>query len=91
MEYPWEKRYKNRKEAKNTLRSSGLWGHIFWFLGAIFAILGIIAAAAKATIGLEASHWLLLAITFFMAAMPMFLATVVAARFLGMEGESKKE
>ena len=91
MEYHWEKGLKNREEARKTLRSSGLWGHTFWYLGAISAILGLIAAATKATIGLEATHWLLLAITFFMAGMPMFGAMVVAARSLFMEGEGKKE
>ena len=91
MEYPWERRLKNRKEARYTLRSSGLSFHILWFVGLAFVILGIIAGAMKATIGLGSTDWFLLAVAIFVAALPMSVSAAVAAQMLGMEGESKKD
>jgi len=38
--------------------SRGLAGHVCWFLGAVFAVLGIIGDAANATLGLEPMAWL---------------------------------
>ena len=37
--------------------SRGLAGHVCWFLGAVFAVLGIIGDAANATLGLEPMAW----------------------------------
>ncbi|MFC1860264.1 hypothetical protein ACFLYC_01665 [Chloroflexota bacterium] len=52
-------------------RGSG--GHAFWFLGAIFAIIGIIAAATGANIGLGMVAWFLLAIFTMVASIPFYL------------------
>ena len=89
-EYHWEKALKNREEAKKTLRSGGLGFHISWFIGVIFAILGIIAGATDG-VGLEATEWFLLAIVVLLLGLPMYGAVLAAARLLGLEGESKKE
>ena len=75
MPYHWEKR-----EKVTDVRSSGLWGHACWFLGAIFAIIGIIAAATGADIGLGAVIWFLLAIFTMVAGIPFFIG--VAAGWL---------
>ncbi len=68
MPYRWEKR-----EEVADVRLSGLCGHICWYLGAIFAIIGIIAAATGAAIGLGAVTWLLLAIFSMVAGIPFFI------------------
>ena len=68
MPYHWENR-----EAMANVRVQGLWGHACWYLGAIFAIIGVIAAATGAEIGLGAVVWLLLAIFFMVAGVPFFM------------------
>lgn len=50
MKYRWE----NRKQMAD-VRGMGLWAHAGWFVGAIFAVLGIIADAANVTLGLEST------------------------------------
>ena len=73
MPYHWEKR-----EEMSNVRGQGLWGHACWFLGFIFAIIGIIAAATGATIGLGAVVWFLLAIFFMVAGIPFFMGMALA-------------
>jgi len=63
MRFPFE----DREVVRTSLRSGGILTHICWFLGLIFAILGIIAGAMNTTLGLEATHWFLLSIAFFAA------------------------
>ncbi len=63
MPYPWE----NRERVRTSIRGGGLSTKICWFLGAIFAIIGIVGGAIDARIGLEATHWFLLAIALFAA------------------------
>jgi len=84
MPYHWEKR-----EKVSDVRSSGLWAHACWFLGAIFAIIGIIAAATGATIGLGAVVWFLLAIFTMVAGIPFFMG--VAMGWYLKTTETKKE
>ena len=72
MPYHWEVR-----EKMSDVRSPGLWGHACWFLGAIFAIIGIIAAATGSAIGLGATAWLLLAIFVMIAGIPFFITMAV--------------
>jgi len=63
MPYPFE----NREVVRTSLRWGGMSTHICWFLGAIFAVLGIIAGAMNTTLGLGATHWFLLSIALFAA------------------------
>ena len=63
MPYPWE----NRERVRTSIRGGGLSTKICWLLGAILAIIGIISGAIDARIGLEATHWFLLAIALFAA------------------------
>ena len=72
------KRWTDRKTIIGLAGSSIMMGHIWWIIGAIFAILGIIAGAIDAAIGLEATHWFLLAIVAFLAGMSYFIYWAVA-------------
>jgi len=73
MPYHWE----NRKKMAD-VRGTGLWGHVCWFLSVIFAIIGIIAAAIDAAIGLGATNWLLLAIVAALLSIPFYMGVVLA-------------
>ena len=73
-----KRHWEDREYLKASLSSSGLWGHICWFLGAIFAIIGIIAAATDAAIGLGAVVWFLLAIFTTVAGISLFIGWAVA-------------
>ncbi len=91
MEKPWAKPFKDREEARAALNPMGLAGHICFWLGIAFAVLGVISGAMNIAIGLAAIHWLVLAIVAFMAGMPAWLTWAVALHLLGIEGKSKKE
>ena len=91
MERPWATPFKNREEARTTLNPMGLAGHICWWLGGTFAVLGIVAGAKDIAIGLQSMNWLVLAIAAFVAGIPMWLTWSVALRLLGIEDETKKK
>ena len=91
MSGPWAQPFKNRKEVKDTLNTMGLQFHICWFLGAILAIVGLIAAAMNNALGLEPIYWLLLAIAAFLAGIPMLVTWAVSIHLLGIESNKKKE
>ncbi len=74
MKFPFEK----REVVRAGIRSAGLGTHICWLLGAIFAIIGTVGGAIDARIGLEATHWLLLAIALFVACITQAIAGAVA-------------
>jgi hypothetical protein len=84
MQKPWAQPFKSRKELLSTIDSMGLSFHICWFLGAIFAILGIIAGATNTVVGLGPVYWLLLSIAAFLAGVPMLVTWAVAMRLLGV-------
>ena len=90
MAEPYAKPFKDREELIATLRPMGRAFHICWWLGAVFAILGIIAGAMNSALGLQPMYWLLLAIAAFLAGIPMLLTWALAIHSLGIEGESKK-
>ena len=64
-------------------------GGVCWFLGVIFAILGIVAAAIDAAIGLGAMNWFLLAIATLMTSAIWYLSWAVAIYL--RTTEAKKE
>ena len=74
MPFRWE----SRENMKASIRTSGLWGHILWFLGVIFAILGIIGDATNATLGLEPLSWLVLAAVVVLLGVCMFIGLAVS-------------
>jgi len=71
-------RFEDREKVRNSIRSAGLWGHVCWFLGIIFAIIGIIAGATDAAIGLGAMNWLLLAAVALLTSITLFIGWAVA-------------
>ena len=74
MPYRWE----SRENMKASIRTSGLWGHILWFLGAIFAILGIIGDATNTNLGLEPLSWFALAAVVVLLSICMFIGLAIA-------------
>ena len=86
MRFPFE----NREVVRTSIRAGGLGGHVCWFLGAIFAVLGIIAGAMNTTLGLEATHWFLLSIALFAASITQNIGWAVAW-YLETTGAKKEE
>jgi uncharacterized membrane protein YdbT with pleckstrin-like domain len=74
MPYHWE----SKENMAAGIRSSGLWGHIMWFLGAMFAILGIISDALNTAIGLESISWFMLAVVVVLLGLCMFICLGIA-------------
>ena len=68
----------DRDKMREGLSRSGKTGHIYWFLAAIFAILGIIGDAVNLTLGLEPISWFLLSIVTFLASITFFIAWAVS-------------
>jgi ABC-type amino acid transport system permease subunit len=86
----WATPIKDREEARKTLNSMGLSFHICEFLGMIFAVIGLIAAAMNRALGLEPLYWFLLAIAAFLAGIPMLVTWALAMNFLGIGGKGKE-
>ena len=74
MKFPFE----DREVVRSSIRAGGLGTHICWILGAIFAIIGIVGGAIDARIGLEATHWFLLAIALFAASITSRIGSAVS-------------
>ncbi len=70
--------YEDRESIKAGLSRSGMLGHLMWFLGAVFAVLGIIADAGSGSVGLSATSWFLLAIVAMLAAITFFMGWMVS-------------
>ena len=85
MPYHWE----NREKIAD-VRTSGLWGHVCWFLGAIFAILGIIADATNGTLGLTMMAWFMLAIVFHLAGLSYWMGYALAIHLKSKEAKKKE-
>jgi len=83
--------WEDREYVKASVGSSGALGHGCWFLGIVFAALGVIGDAANVTLGLEPISWLLLAIVAFMASIPLFIGWAVAWYLRSIEAKSKKK
>ena len=65
--------WEDREFLRKGIGSAGLWGHFFWFLGLIFAVLGVIWDAMDNTFGLTSMSWFLLAIVISLLSIPMFI------------------
>jgi hypothetical protein len=90
MAGPWATPIKDREEARKTLNPMGLAFHICWFLGSIFAVLGLIAGAMNSVVGLQPTYWLLLSIAAFLAGIPMLVTWALAMNLLGVGGKEKE-
>ena len=87
MEKPWAKPFKSRKELEDTLDPMGFSLHVTYFLGIIFAVLGVISDVVNITLALEPMNWLLLSIAAFLAGMPMLVTWAVAMHLLGLKSK----
>jgi hypothetical protein len=58
----------------NMTGASGMWGGTLWFLGFLFALLGIIADATDGTLGLTMTAWFMLAIVFHLAGLSFWVS-----------------
>jgi hypothetical protein len=90
MDFPFAKPIKDHEEARKILFQMGLSFHICYWLGFIFAILGLIASAMNAALGLEPIYWLLLAMAAFLAGIPMLVTWALAMHLLGIESKKEK-
>ena len=86
-----KRHWENREKIKASLGAQGMWGHTCWFLGFIFVIIGIIAAATGAAIGLGAVVWFLLAIVTFLVSLTLFFGMGLAWYLITTDAKSKKE
>jgi len=73
----------------NMTGASGMWGGTLWFLGIIFAILGIIADATNGTLGLTMMAWFMLAIVFHLAGLSYWVSWALGVYLRSKE--TKKE
>ena len=72
--------WEDRKRVVASIGVQGLWGHISFFLGIIFAVIGVIGDATNVTLGLEPMSWFLLAIVASLLALPWFIGWFERAR-----------
>jgi len=68
------------KYIASTANMQANWGAALWFLGFIFAILGVIADITG-TLGLTMMAWFMLAIVFHLAGLSFWLGWAVAVYF----------
>ena len=83
-------RWWNGKRALRMAGAWAMWGGVCWILGAIFAVLGVIADAINSTLGLESTSWFLLAIAMFVASIPEYLGWAVAVYLEAKEAKKKE-
>ena len=69
--------WEDREKLKAGIGGAGLYGHVFWFAGAVFAVLGVVADAMNSPIGLEATSWLLLSVATLLLGTAMFIGWAV--------------
>ena len=73
-----KRHWEDREKLVASLGRQGMWAHVCWFLGAIFAVLGIIAGAMNSAVGLQPTYWFLLAIVAFLAGIPFFMGVALS-------------
>ena len=86
-----KRHWEDREKLKASLGSVGRLAHICWFLGVIFAILGIIAGAMNTALGLQPTYWFLLAIVTFLVSIIWFFGVGLAWYLITADAKSKKE
>ena len=70
--------WEDREKLVAGLRGQGMWAHVCFFLGTIFAILGIIAGAMNSAVGLAPTYWFLLAIVAALLGIPFFMGVALS-------------
>jgi len=71
-------RWQNREWIVGSGGRMAISGGACWILGAIFAVLGIIADAMNVTLGLEPASWLMLSIALFVGSASWYIGWAVA-------------
>ena len=66
-------------------------GFVLWFLGIIFAVLGVVGDAMNTTLVLQSTFWLLMSIFFCLSGIASWIAWVLAVYLDAMEAKDKKE
>ena len=87
----WKESWNDREKI---LAAGGGWmmmGHVCVFIGIAFLLLGVISDAINATLGLEPTSWLLLAIAALVFGMPAFIGWHSALHLDAIEAKRKKE
>ena len=70
--------WEDREYLKAGIGKQGMVGHVLWFLGLLFALLGIITDGANISLGLSATSWFLLAIVIMLASITFFMGWMVS-------------
>ena len=81
--------WEDHEKVRAGVGPAGKMGHVCWFLGVLFALLGVIADAANTSVGLEAISWLLLSIIAFLASVTFFISWGVAWYLRSIEDKNK--
>lgn len=82
-------RWKSREWIVSSGNRMTMSGSACWILGAVFAVLGIIADAMNVSLGLEVTTWLMLSIALFVAGISWYIGWAVAVYVSGKETKSK--
>jgi len=69
--------WEDREKLKAGIGGAGLYGHVFWFAGAVFAVLGVVADVTDSPLGLEATSWLLLSVATLLLGTAMLIGWAV--------------
>jgi len=77
------------KEAMKSSDLMRMWVSICFFLGIIFAVIGVIGEVANITLGLSSTIWLLLAIASFLAPIPVLVHFTTLAIFYLLSRKNK--
>ena len=64
-------------------------GFVFWFLGLVFAVIGVISDAMNITLAVESTSWLLLAVVFVLSGIASWMAWGLALHLDAMEIKDK--
>jgi hypothetical protein len=70
--------YEDKEKLKAGVGSLGLYGHVLWFAGALFALLGVLADILNASVGLDATSWLLLSVATLLMGNAIFIGWAVS-------------
>ena len=82
---------KEREHVTTGLGAHGWTSRICWFIGVIFAVVGVIAGVADISLGLGATNWLLLSIAAFASAIVNCIAFAAGLNICAIEAKSEKE
>jgi hypothetical protein len=75
---------------KATASMAGVSAGISWFLGIVFAVLGVIGDAANVKLGLDSTSWFLLAIVVSLISVSLWIGWAVALYLKSIEAKSEK-